>query len=295
MLLEVNEESKEEHDPSVKAPPERKIRHKATAQTQKINLNDNLNSALPWINPFGELQSQSNSKKSSGTPNFRKAYTKKLDFSDKMLWYKLEPIDYVNPSRYLYEFFTSKNYSKFHEKFIKFKSEGSINKDSEISKPFSWFAWTRKYLFIEPEGTILLITRKKHKKLLEFSRLTKNQTEIFVYLRPFAKWLLRTLSKRYKVYLYTELNSGMAQHVIDVFKENGIFFEGAYSNVCDDTKNMAKFFFENPEIDPNQSVLIDYDAKVLAVSFSSTSFVFYNNLMLGIDPRRNKLHSLISV
>lgn len=47
MLLEVNEESKEEHDPSVKAPPERKIRHKATAQTQKINLNDNLNSALP--------------------------------------------------------------------------------------------------------------------------------------------------------------------------------------------------------------------------------------------------------
>jgi hypothetical protein len=72
------------------------------------------------VNPFAFLESNSASKKSSGTPNFkRKRKSNVFCFSLIKDARRKDSVDYNEPSRYLYEFFTHKKFRKFRDRYLR--------------------------------------------------------------------------------------------------------------------------------------------------------------------------------
>lgn len=65
-----------------------------------------------------------------------------FNFNNVRQYHRNDSVDYNDPSRYLYEFFTHKNYMKFREKFLKLKSvdlweklEAKYSKDIKFGTP----------------------------------------------------------------------------------------------------------------------------------------------------------------
>ena len=91
----------------------------------------------------------------------------------------------------------------------------------------------------------------------------------YIYLRPFAKCFLRTLSKRYNIYLYSELNPKILNLLIELFKQYEINFSGAYCNESGSVKDIHYFTDTNPEIDLDQILIIDHNPAVLGANYNN--------------------------
>ena len=87
------------------------------------------------LNPFLAIENNSGSnRKSVWTPEFKNK-TKSNIFSFKKIryWQRKDSVDYNEPSRYLYEFFTHRRYQKFREEYLKYS-----NDSYSLKSPESW-------------------------------------------------------------------------------------------------------------------------------------------------------------
>jgi len=118
-------------------------------------------------NPFVEIKSGTDSKKSGCTPDFKaKIKGNVFNFNTFKSQRRKDSVDYNEPSRYLYEFFTDKKFIKFRSKFISYANEikhkvlpnfRSLKKDS-LSK---------KYLYLEILNTLIIVRSKENDTLPE--------------------------------------------------------------------------------------------------------------------------------
>ena len=65
----------------------------------------------------------------------------------------------------MYEFFNYKNYMKFRQKFLESLPEPLITPPSATIRRVMKFGGFEKNIFIELEGTLVFITKRKHKRI----------------------------------------------------------------------------------------------------------------------------------
>lgn len=132
------------------------------------------------VNPFVYASSQSESKKSSGgTPGFQyKTKSNVFSFKKFRQCRRKDSVDYNEPSRYLYEFFTHKKFSKFRDTYVKYMRDQGIDRNEEDKvKAKKVYDNQRKHLFMEIKNTLILIKSRPHNTLPLLCEINQEKAE----------------------------------------------------------------------------------------------------------------------
>ena len=108
---------------------------------------------------------------------------------------------------------------------MKYSNESDISENpdswSEVKKSF---LKTKKNLFIEIKDTLILIKNKPNKNLPELWRIDSNLAKelntdpCIVYIRPFTKCFLRTLSNNFRIIVYSEIPPKLLNHIVELLQ-----------------------------------------------------------------------------
>mmetsp|Transcript_22308 Transcript_22308/g.25621 ORF Transcript_22308/g.25621 Transcript_22308/m.25621 type:complete len:230 (-) Transcript_22308:329-1018(-) len=139
--------------------------------------------------------------KSIDTPSFYRSMSGHESIITNKYFRQAKQIDYDVPERYLFEFYTSKRYFKFRKDFMKY-SKHPKNKKSDVIKhskidslqdlKINKSNSAEKTLFLEIEGTIVLLTKKQVPELPVLAYVNEHQAAEFdmdafyVHVRPFS-------------------------------------------------------------------------------------------------------------
>ena len=177
-------------------------------------------------------------------------------------------------------------YPKFREEYLKYsnESDASENPDSWSSIKKS-YKRAKKNLFIEIKDTMILIKSKPNKTLPELCRIDAamakelNTDPCIVYIRPFTKCFLRTLSKNFRIIVYSEIPPLLLNHIVDLLQQNRKLIYLWISNYRTNlVKNLGQFLGDSSKfnsdvcskdslndrkkINSKNSVIIDQDPQV---------------------------------
>ena len=193
-------------------------------------------------------------------------------------------------------FFSHKRYPKFREEYLKYWWEPYNSKSPESWAEAKRSSITKKLnLFIEIKNSLILIKSKPHKNLPELWRIdselaqTLDTDPCYIYLRPFTRFFLRSISNSFRIIVFSEIPSKLLNYIISWIQQNNDFISFWLSNSkTNKIKDLSQFYYplgdsdfdeefkhfienNNLEISCNNSIIIDQEPWVVAKN--STNWV----------------------
>jgi hypothetical protein len=223
-------------------------------------------------NPFVHANSNSASKKSGCTPDFKaKSKSNVFSFNRFKTHRRKDSVDYNEPSRYLYEFFSHKKFVKFRTKYISFSQKIGLQKKPNICS-MKRNGFNKKHLFIEILNTLVLIRSSPHPSLPILCEISGELAETlgvlhcYVYCRPFTRCLLYTLVKRFQITVYSVLKYELLKYIVDKLQKDRICITTLVSTENQEEIKKLDYFWSHGSANPSNSVIVDHDPRTAAVN-----------------------------
>ena len=157
------------------------------------------------VNPFKVEESVERS--SSGTPKFKKDSNQTIFSIQKMGNIEVRVSkDYDDPTRYLHDLFHDKRFQAFKKSFWAYAKKSNICMPPKTDYcSLKNYSTERKNLYLDLVNTLLFISKRRKNGLPELCKINPIKAEelecdpCFVYLRPFTRIFLNSLSKKVKI------------------------------------------------------------------------------------------------
>lgn len=226
-------------------------------------------------NPFVHASSNSASKKSGCTPDFKaKSRSNVFSFNRFKTQRRKDSVDYNEPSRYLYEFFSHKKFSKFRTSYISFSHEYGLKHWANIWS-MKRNGFNKKHLLIEILNTLVLIRSNPHPNLPLLCEIDGELADSlgvshwYVYCRPFTRWFLYTLVKRFQITVYSVLRYELLKYIVDKLQKDRICVTTLVSTKDKDEVKKLEYFWSHGSANSSNSVIVDHDPRTAVVNWGN--------------------------